>query len=533
MRSYGEFWEVLNGSESQEGVFKRDDVRGIWGQQLDGEMGYHLGRAFAELLREKAAACSTVRVVVGRDMRLGSPEFAENLVRGLEAMGVEVENLGMCGSEMIYFVTGENADEFAGGAMVTASHNPKEYAGVKFVKSGAQPLSSDELEALKKKTAASYGRMLQALLKSPGRDSRSEQFAEKLCAVAGIKKEEPNEVPLTIVLEAGNGMGGVVAVPVAELVERRLPGTKFVFVDDQPDGNFPFGAPNPLLPEYQQLLIERVKHEKADLGICFDGDADRAGFVDNDGQLLDASLISLILFKELRVLCPDRKYVLGNLNSSLRFINFVKNEPQYEFVMTPVGHAKIKELMRTSPFMEEGRSRVLFASEHSGHYFYPDFFSADSGMTTSLLVIANARKLKAQGKSLAEAMKPRREGFYSSGELNAELDSDAKAPVKIGAVAADPKFQGGVFRGVKEVGGCHQVVPLEKNAYVPDELAALDLRVDSPDGEEPAWWFSLRKSGNEPVLRLNVEAQAQTDKKMEAEKKMEELRDQLLAIIRE
>ena len=522
MRSFEEFREILDS------VFKRDDVRGIWGAELDADIAWRLGYAFAHMLK---SAHETPRIAVGRDMRAASPTMAAEIIKGIEAAGGVAEDLGMCGSETVYYATGARADRYQGGAMVTASHNPAEYGGVKFVESGARPLDTAQLEELKEQTARLYEAHIERPPSSVERVDMTDGFVAKLCEVAGISASE-EAVDLTVVVEAGNGMGGETFRPVAERLEGLLPGIRCVFSNATPDGSFPVSIPNPLLDSYVDILRDRVRAENADLGVCFDGDADRAGFVDDAGGLIDASLVSTILFEMLAPMYPGRRYVMGNLNSSMRFTDFIKKHAQLgggerEFVMTPVGHAKIKGLMRVPPYFEDG-SKVLFGSEHSGHYFYPDFFYADSGMTTALFMIRKAREVKAAGKTLSDELDQWRRGYSASGEINETVETDDKAIAKIGEVAAeyleDPKR---VWRGIVEgaAAGTHEVRGFgASQSYDPAALEALDLRVDSAAGETPRWWFSVRKSGNEPKLRLNVES--------DDEAKMMALRDDLLGIIR-
>lgn len=527
MRTYEEFRRVLHD------VFKRDDVRGKWGPKLDADVAWHLGCAFATTL--KSSPESRPRIVVGCDMRMGSPLILAQLIQGIQAAGGEVDNLGMCGTEVIYYATGQYAKRYQGGAMVTASHNPPEDAGVKFVKAGAKPLTPGELAALKNETARSYGRYLNAALPGPERSSMTAEFAEKLLEIAGILRPESDEVPLTVVVEAGNGMGGETFGLVAEHLRKLLPGIEFRFSNETPDGSLPVGTPDPLLEKYKALLCAAVLKEEADLGICFDGDADRAGFMDEKGETIGPSLVSTILLQTLAKKHPDRQYVMGNLNTSLQFTHYVKQskqsgEWQCEFVMTPVGHAKIKGLMRSPTYSDEqsGKSKVLFASEHSGHYFYPDFFYADSGMTTALLMIQKARQVKAAGDGLSSDLAKWRGKYFASGEMNEKLESDRKAVEKIKEAAREylpgtKRVWCGIVEG--SVPGTHKVEEFQAPVpYNPDSLAALDLRLDSALGESPRWWFSLRKSGNEPKLRLNVESDDETT--------MKELRDKLLGIMR-
>ncbi len=526
MKSREEFQKILDS------VFKRDDVRGKWETELDGMIAWLLGYAFVNVLKSDDEKSAT-RIVIGRDMRKGSPTMAAQLIEGIRAAGGTVDDLGMCSTEMIYYATGEQPDCYQGGAMVTASHNPPEYAGVKFVKSGAKPLDTDELQAFKNEAARLYELHLTGSLRGTEQGAFAERFVEKLLKVTGLSARQDN-VDLKIVIEAGNGMGGMTFRPVAESLEKLLPGLKCVFSNETPDGSFPICTPNPLLEEYLDLLGNRVRKENADLGICFDGDADRAGFVDNAGQLIDASLVSIILFQMLSPLHPDCLHVMGNLNSSMRFTDFVEkyiNSGKWngQFVMTPVGHAKIKGLMRVEPYFNKKshKSKILFASEHSGHYFYPDFFYADSGMTTALFMIRKARQVRAAGKMLSQDLELWRQGYLASGEINVEVDTDDTAIAKIKQVAE--KYVTGTkrqWRGIVEgqVPGTHEVETFEDvNPYNPETLEALDLRIDSAENETPRWWFSVRKSGNEPKLRLNVESENKTH--------MQILRDELLSII--
>lgn len=519
MRTYEAFQEILKN------VFKRDDVRGLWGTELDGEVAWYLGHAFANTL--KAGGAAAPQIVVGRDMRAGSPVMAAGLIRGIEAAGGRARDLGLCGSELIYYATGEAPDRYRGGAMVTASHNPAEYAGVKFVRSGAKPLSNEELKALKEETARLYRLHLDGALPGAKHTALVRRFVRKLAKVSGLGGRRKKRVALKVVVEAGNGMGGMTFRPIAERIEKLLPGTSFVFSNATPDGRFPACTPNPLLADYLALLGNRVREEDADLGICFDGDADRAGFVDDRGELIDASLVSIVLLELLAPMYPDRRHVMGNLNTSLRFTRFVKDRT---FRMTPVGHAKIKELMRAAPFFDEqsGKSNVLVASEHSGHYFYPDFYYADSGMTTAIFMIRKARQVKAAGRTLADELAGARAGYVASGEINVRVQTDREAKEKIKKIADlhVPAGSKRIRRGVAEdPSGMHEVQEFAaEEPYDADKLAALDLRVDSATDESPAWWFSVRKSGNEPELRLNVESAS--------EEKMAELREEILAIMR-
>ncbi|MBN2313617.1 MAG: hypothetical protein JXM79_06780 [Sedimentisphaerales bacterium] len=500
-------------------VFKRDDIRGSWGEDLCGNVAWDIGRAFYTILNKEGA-----HIVVGRDMRTGSPEMADQLVKGFQAAGGKVTNVQLCGSEMIYFAAGEGKDQYDGGAMVTASHNPPSDAGVKFVKQGAEPLSSEELKKLKDETGHVYLLKLQEKLKDKSEQEVSDNefdrdFRNKLIEMTNIKETARSASDVkNVLIEAGNGMGGFVFKRVDRgLKEEKVP-VDFIYSNEKPDGTFPVCTPNPLLPDYQRILKYNILDHQADLGICFDGDADRAGFSNKRGEVIDASLVSIVLCKTLAPLHPERNIVMGNLNTSLRFTDYIEKDKKLQFIWTPVGHAKIKQLMRNPPEDLKFKSdSVLFASEHSGHYFYPDFFYADSGMTTSLFMI----KALIQNE-LDQVLKNWREGYFHSGEINQKLDSDEQAINVIKEVAEKYNTKDHHWRGIVKKDDAHIVKRFAKQEqYEKQPLVALDLRVDAVSGD---WWFSLRKSGNEPQLRLNVEARN--------EQTMTERRDSLLGMMR-
>ncbi len=416
--------------------------------------------------------------------------------------------------------------------MVTASHNPSEYAGVKFVLSGAKPMSAHQLATLKTQTARCYATTLHRALMGPQAQPFRDGFVDKLLQITCVRGKSPVSVPLRVVIESGNGMGGVTFAPIAERLQTVFPGIEFIFANEMPDGRFPACRPDPLLPDYLSLLGAKVLDERANLGICFDGDADRAGFVNDQGDPIDSATVSIILFDMLRA-GPDveaRKFVFGNLNSSLRFQRHVESRQDegWEFVMTPVGHGKIKELLRAAPYTTtDGRtSSVLFAAEHSGHYYYPDFYSVDSAMATAILLIRKTRSVLQQGRQLGAALSDLGEAYENSGEISVVVRDNRQAIDRINAVAAEYiTNRNKRWRGICEADNGLQEVKRFSNAvpYVPSELAALDLRVESTIEDAEPWWFSVRKSGNEPKLRLIVESSSQGTMKI--------LRDEVLDIL--
>ena len=449
------------------GIFKAYDVRGLYGSEMDGETAYLVGRAFARVLarlRDKPAG--ELRVGLGRDMRLEAPEMGGRLREGLVAEGCEVLDAGMVGTEMLYFLVGSRGLD--GGAMVTASHNPKAYTGVKLVREGALALSGDagigdvraEVEA--------------GLPEPPGGGSVEavDVYDDFHRHVLGFV--DPGAIrPLRVVVDGGNGMAGPMVGPLLERLEIEPVETYWV-----PNGEFPDHEPNPLLPENRRFVIERVLDEGAELGIAWDGDADRCFFIDDRGEFVDGDFLTALLAKQVLRKEPGAGIVYDVRAS--RAVPDVVTEHGGAAYVNRVGHAFFKVGMR-----EHG---AAFGGEVSGHYYFRDFWCADSGTIPALLVL---ELLSVEGRRLSELVSDLRERYFISGEINSEVaDQEAK------------------MRELAE-------------RFADGEVSWLDgVSVDYPD-----WHFNVRPSNTEPLLRLNVES-------LVSREDMERKRDLVLELIR-
>jgi phosphomannomutase len=449
------------------GIFKAYDVRGLYGSEIDGETAYLVGRGFARVvghLRDKPT--EELRVGLGRDMRNEAPEIAGRVRDGLMAEGCTVVDAGMVGTEMVYFLVG--SQELDGGAMVTASHNPKEYTGIKLVREGALALSGEagigeiraEIEA--------------GLPEPPGGGT-----VESLDVYEGFHRHalgfiDPGAIgPLKVVADGGNGMAGPMVGPLLERLPLELTETYWV-----PDGDFPDHDPNPLLPENRSFVIDRVLAESADLGIAWDGDADRCFFIDDSGAFVDGDFLTALLARQLLAKEPGAT-ILYDVRAS-RAVPDTVSELGGTAIVNRVGHAPFKIAMRE----HDG----AFGGEVSGHYYFRDFWSADSGTIPALLVL---ELLSVGGASMSELVGALRERYFISGEINSEV--------------AD---QGAKMNEIAE-------------RYSDGEVGWLDgVSVDFPD-----WHFNVRPSNTEPLLRLNLES-------LVSREDMEQRRDEVLALIR-
>ena len=451
-----------------EGIFKAYDVRGLYGEQMDGDTAYLLGRAFARVLADlRGKPVSDLRVGVGRDMRLQAPEMAGRLRDGLIAEGAHVLDAGMVGTEMLYFMVG--ARELDGGAMVTASHNPKAYTGVKLVREGALALSGDTgITAIRDLILAGLG-------DAPGSGGSAEdvdiasEFRERALSFIDVDALKP----LKVVVDGGNGMAGEMVGPLLDDFPIELIATYWV-----PDGNFPDHEPNPLLPENREFIIERVRSEGADLGIAWDGDADRCFFIDDRGEFVDGDFLTALLAKLVLEKVPGAD-ILYDVRASRAVPDTVAAHGGTAHI-NRVGHAFMKRAMK-----EIGGE---FAGEVSGHYYFRQFYNADSGTIPALLVLELVSK---SGRRLSDLVGELRSKYFISGEINSEV--------------ADPEAK------MKAIAEQH-----------PDaEIGWLDgVSVDYED-----WHFNVRPSNTEPLLRLNLES-------LVSREDMEAKRDEVLAFIR-
>ena len=477
-------------------IFKRDDIRGLCPEELNTDTVFLAGRAMAERLA--ALGRSSPRVAVGHDARLTSPELRQAFCRGVAAGGGEAEDLGLVSTEHVYYACGQYPQRYAGGAMITASHNPAAYNGIKMVHAGAAPFSASDLSWLQL-------RMLELLSPATCRDLKDE-FADHLFRLAGFDTWPDQARPdFTVVAAAGHGVGGVAFQPIADRLAAK--GLAVIWLDPEPDGRFPHGVPNPLLPDFMERLGRTVVATGADLGIGFDGDADRAGFTDDAGQAIAASFV-LALAARVKLARRSRKQhqapplVFRNLCCSRLLIDLYAGAGAAEVLDTPVGHGKIKLLMRHEAY----RDRVVVAGEHSGHFFHPEFHFVDSGMLTGLHLLMLAWEMKRHGANLTADLASWRRRYCWSGELNFNLSS----PEEILPVLMQTWKENRALATARHEVRTDPDLDLDRvfpatGDYRPAELAAPDLKVVC-DRATGGWWFVLRPSGNEPKLRLNVEA---------------------------
>jgi phosphomannomutase len=423
--------------------FKAYDVRGRVPEDLDSAVARRIGNAFANVIRPRS-------VVIGHDIRLSSPELATGLAEGLMAAGVDVLDIGLCGTEMIYFATSHLGVE--GGIMVTASHNPPDWNGMKFVREGSRPVSGDsglkEIEAL-----AERGEHEPAARRGSRRpvDIQAAYISHLLGYVetAALK-------PLKLVVNAGNGGAGLVI----DALEKRLP-FDFIKLQHEPDGRFPHGVPNPLLPEHRSVTAEAVVAAGADFGIAWDGDYDRCFLFDETGRFIEGYYIVGLLAEAFLLKNPGAR-IVHDPRLTWNTVDIVTRAGGVP-VMSKTGHAFIKERMR--------REDAVYGGEMSAHHYFREFAYCDSGMIPWLLV---AELVSRAGRPLSALVEDRMAAFPASGEINRTL---ADPPAVLAAVEA---------------------------RYAADAVA-----VDRTDGlsmEFAEWRFNLRASNTEPLVRLNVES---------------------------
>lgn len=427
--------------------FKAYDIRGRIPDQLNEDIAYRIGRGFAAFLNPK-------NVVVGHDIRLSSPQICDALSRGLTDAGVNVKHIGQCGTEEIYFATSHlNMD---GGIVVTASHNPKDYNGMKFVRENSKPISADTgLEDIRKLAEAGNFPAAEKVGTITPVDVKQAYIEHLLCYI-----DISALSPLKVVCNAGNGGAG----QIIDLLEKHLP-IEFIKIHHQADGHFPNGVPNPLLVENRQSTIDAIKKHGADLAIAWDGDFDRCFFFDEKGTFIEGYYIVGLLAEASLKKEPGAK-IIHDPRLSWNTLAVVE-EFGGEAVLCKSGHAFIKEKMR--------QVDAIYGGEMSAHHYFRDFYYCDSGMIPWLLVVEILSRGKQAFSTLVEA---RMAAFPASGEINRGV-ADAKASIE----------------KVKAV--------YEKDA----------LDIDFTDGlsmDMGQWRFNLRMSNTEPVIRLNVESRGDT-----------------------
>ena len=443
-------------------AFKAYDVRGLYPDELDEDGAYAIGRGYVEQFEPK-------RIAVGRDMRLSSPSMAAALIEGALDGGTEVLDLGMVGTEMVYFAVGDLGLD--GGVCVTASHNPKQYTGMKIVRRGALPVGGESGllhvrdRAVKIVADSNY---------PPARRGELHEydiwdaFVDKVLSFVDVAEIGP----LKVVIDAANGMAGTMLPPVLE----RLP-IDAVSCFFEPDGSFPNHEPNPLLPENREFIIGKMLEERADLGVAYDGDADRCFFVDDTGEFVPGDFVTALLAESIL-----RKEGGGSVIYDVRASRAVPQTIERAggtALINRVGHAYIKHRMR-----KEG---AVFGGEVSAHYYFRDFSQADSGVVPFLLLLELISK---DGRKLSEILEPYRERYFLTGEINTPV---ADVALKLQEL---------------------------KERYADGTVTHLDgISVDYDD-----WHFNVRPSNTEPLLRLNLEAFSQ--------EQMERKRDEVLELIR-
>ena len=444
-------------------MFKAYDVRGLYPSELDEDGAYRIGRAYVEYFEPR-------RIAVGRDMRLSAPSMAEATIAGAADGGADVVDVGLVGTEMVYHAVTEL--ELEGGICVTASHNPKDYTGMKIVRRGALPVGGESgLAQVREGALAELGEV------SRRGDVRAEDvwpsFVDKVLSFVDVETIRP----LRVVVDAANGMAGAMLPPVLE----RLPQLDVVRCYFDPDGAFPNHEPNPLLPENREFIVARTRAEGADLGVAYDGDADRCFFVDDTGEFVPGDFVTALLSeavleKEPR---PGAK-VIYDVRASRAVPETIERAGGVPLV-NRVGHAFIKHRMR--------KEDALFAGEVSAHYYFREFSQADSGVVPFLLVL---ELLSRRERKLSQLLRPYRERFFLTGEINTPV---ADVALKLQELK-------------------------ERYAALGGRISHLDgISVDFDD-----WHFNVRPSNTEPLLRLNLEALS--------ESVMEEKRDEVLELIR-
>jgi phosphomannomutase len=463
-------------------IFKAYDIRGLYPQQIDGDLAERIGRSFAHVLGGLAGKpVSELRVGLGHDMRLSAPELSARYREGLLQAGANVIDVGQVGSEMLYFLVGSR--ELDGGLMCTASHNPKAYTGAKLVREGALALSGDSgIQDVRREVEAGLANGAGGPAAPPAQRGTLEQldiYGEFQEAVLRFIDADAvrSARPLKVVLDGGNGMAGPMVGPVLESLELELIETYWT-----PDGNFPDHEPNPLLEENRRLIVEKVRDTGADLGIAWDGDADRCFFIDDTGAFVDGDFLTALLAESLLEKNPNPAHaeaILYDVRASRAVADTVARAGGTAY-MNRVGHAFFKTRMR-----KEGS---LFGGEVSGHYYFRDFYCADSGTIPALLVL---ELLATRGKRMSELLAPYHAKYFISGEVNSEVADPQGKMEEIAARYADARQQ----------------------------------RLDGISIDYEDWHFNVRPSNTEPLLRLCLES-------LVSPADMERRRDEVLALIR-
>jgi len=446
-----------------EKIIKAYDIRGLVKDEITTDFSFSLGIAFAKFLEYEREPAT---IVVGEDMRPSSPLLAEAFSDGATSQGMDVIRIGLASTDLLYFASGKlNLP----GVMFTASHNPAKYNGMKLCKSGARPIGQESGLVKIRELIEQGVPISNRPLGSARNQDLLKDYVDYLLSLFPDKTFKKRK--LKVVIDAGNGMAGFTAPAVMERLNIELIPMYFEL-----DGNFPNHEANPIEAKNLKDLQKRVKKEKADIGLAFDGDADRCFLINEKGELVNPSaLTSLIAVHQLKV--KPGSTIIYNLISS-KAVSEVIAENGGIGVRSRVGHSYIKSLM--------AESGAVFGGEHSGHFYFSNFWRADSGMLAALYALA---ELMATKSTLSELLEPFNR-YASSGEINSTV-KDVKKSIDL-------------------------IRKKYSNDYQVDELDGLTITADS-------WWFNLRASNTEPLLRLNVEA--------ETEKEMVKIRDTVLSLI--
>jgi len=451
-------------AEELDAIIKAYDIRGLVDGQVTEDFAFALGCAYAKFLEEEREPST---VVVGEDMRPSSPLLAEAFADGITSQGFDVIRIGLASTDMLYFAAGNlNLP----GAMFTASHNPAQYNGIKLCKSGARPIGK-ESGLLRIRDLILHG--VPMALRAPGTSHDRPMLDEYVDFLLSLfdAATTASSRRLKVVIDAGNGMAGFTAPAVMARLNVDLTSMYFEL-----DGNFPNHEANPIEPANLVDLQKRVRSEKADIGLAFDGDADRCFLVDENGDLVNPStLTALIAVRELKR--KPGSNIIYNLISS-KAVREIVEENVGTAIRSRVGHSYIKKLM--------AESGAIFGGEHSGHFYFDNFWRADSGMLAALFALS---ELAASDLPLSQLLAPYNR-YVASGEINTKVANTAAS------------------------------LELVKSAF------ESDYEIDDLDGYTvtgPDWWFNVRGSNTEPLLRLNVEASSQAE--------MERVRDQVLGLI--
>jgi phosphomannomutase len=442
-------------------IFKAYDIRGITPSQLDPEVARRIGRAFVDYLGAR-------KIAVGRDARLSSPEISAAFIRGVRSQGCEVVDIGVVGTDMLYYFVARHG--LPGGAIITASHNPKEWNGIKMVREGALALSGDAgIKEIKEAVVAGrYADDPAPTVPEAEQAPVSDDYARHCLSFIDMAAVRP----VKVVMDTGNGMGAIGA----QAIFPRLP-VDMVPMYFELDGTFPNHPADPLLEENRREIMERVPAEGADLGIAWDGDADRCFFIDDTGQFVPGDFVTALLGERF-CLVEKGARIVYDVRASRAVADRVRaagGEP----LMHRVGHAFMKKRMR-----DEG---AIFGGEVSGHFYFRENWFADNGMIPAVLML---ELIGRSGKKLSEMLAPIRSRYFISGEVNSKV-ADVEA----------------ALRRIEE-------------RYRDGRIMKLDgISVDYDD-----WHFNVRPSNTEPLLRLNLEAFSRED--------MQRRRDEVLALVR-